>query len=605
MPHNIDLFSIPLKYTPIPAFVSSSKIKAASNPVVISHSTQQHVSERRQKMSDRDCAQIIYNQIKNASCYKKTESMLKRIINKDNVIGILSEYQHLSKGTSLNALPNAINRELFLDYETVKTVIINPLIRKATELKIDLRTLPNVDELINMPQANEYINILVDLIKNGSKLDNQQKLAKNLQTKYARPTFNENEYTLQSLKKQYPAPEYTVEENKEKDLIVVSKNNSLIKQVFKNKENHTFKIYEYNNNIKTKAIYVENNVITDINLYNSSGEKSSKKIEIEYGKNGKVSYLGTEENEYKFDAEGNLFNPDALVKDIKSIGLVSKIALKKINKDNICSVINWFEYKYKQDFFDFVKKNKNLSFEEKQNYLNKFQNLLMDALNYDKNYQSNIQISNDFYHGKSYKVKFNGYKAVITDVAKKTSVCIDLDKILSMGSRNKIDFAKTLQKLPGEILLILAKECNHLYDRNDDSEMFYKLGKLTTGFAYSKSFNSAGYATPLHNITAQNHKDTIVHELGHLIDYYMGGCKFSWNIKYRRTYEKEQDAYISKIGEEAQRAYHSESAGELFSEVVRGILTNDKSLCKQIRKDFPQSFDNAVKCYKEYISKLL
>ena len=386
---------MPLKYIPVPVYVPQTNLITGVFPATDKKNITNSTLKYNPKMTDKTCVEIIYNQIKNASCYKKTEKLLKDTINKDNVIGILKEYKNIKK----SALSNDIDHEFFLDYETVKEVIVKPLIQKAKELKKDLKSLPSYDELKNINQVNEFIIMIIKLIENEFELDNNQKLAQNLQQQYARPNFKPNDYELGNLKQKYPEPRYKVEENDKNSIIIVTKNNIMIKQIFKNKNNNgiNYEIYEYDDNgNKLRRIEVKNDKITELYIYNTPGNKKDRTT-IEYY-DGKIKYLERKENghfkEYEFNDNGNLYDLESIVNKLKLKSLASKMALKEISKNNILRIMSHFNYTYKEDFCDFIRKNKYLSFDEKKYYLKKFEYMAMDAAGFDKNYKSNTKISN-------------------------------------------------------------------------------------------------------------------------------------------------------------------------------------------------------------------
>lgn len=619
------------------------------------------------KMSDKDCAQMIFNQIKDISCYWKTEEIIKNTINKDNVVGILKAYKDIAKRADITALSHDIDNELALNYETVKKYVVKSLIQKAKELKIDMSSLVKYDELKNLLNVNEYISLIVALIDKKEEANKNLELASNLQKKYARPKFNPEQYTLENLKKQYPAPQYKIEISKDKSEINVKNSKDIVIKSIRTEiyDNTTYKyVYEFDNNDKsTKSMTFVNNQLYTLHKIEKKPKTNTSEYVIEYNKDGGIKHLYIADSittrSFKFDKSGQLYYQVVIKTDtntteeidydsqtgmikskkhdgiiyatyhnngmrasvggkeyfsngvpmelstfcelIKVPGITSKQLLEEIKEDNILDVVTYFKNTFKQDFFKFIKNVKFLLPETKEKYLRKFEPILIKASGFDKNYKSKTRVSNKYYTGDNYNVKFYNYKAVITNTDKQTSISIDLDKLLNgMDECDKIIFAATIQRLPGEALTNLAKECNKMYNRADDNTISNWLEKNIKRSGYSRPIESAGYAGPFHNITTRNEVGTIIHELGHLIDFYIGGMKYSWNSNNKEVYTKEQKNYLLKHAD-SPRPYYEENIQEYFAEFIRGILLNDEELLDKMKIDNHESFELALKCYKDYM----
>ena len=127
--------NIPLKYVSQEQFVSTSKVKVVTLPVVKQNPAQKKsVSMIKPKTTPKELAQMLFNQISGPSLNKNTIAILKMITN-ENVADVIIEYQKISKK---NSLMIDIDNEYGLDIDSNSSEIISGLKKiKRMELLIN------------------------------------------------------------------------------------------------------------------------------------------------------------------------------------------------------------------------------------------------------------------------------------------------------------------------------------------------------------------------------------------------------------------------------------------------------------------------------------
>ena len=131
---------------------------------------------------------------------------------------------------------------------------------------------------------------------------------------------------------------------------------------------------------------------------------------------------------------------------------------------------------------------------------------------YDPNLTiENTSVSNKLYQGDSYSVKYNGYNVTIENKTKNRITRLNLSNLLAgMSQDDKLNFIKTIQKLPAEVLEDMAIELDNLQSTS---------GVNMHTVQSNPDFVAGGfYSSDSDSITTK--PQHIVHELGHAIDYH-------------------------------------------------------------------------------------
>ena len=158
-------------------------------------------------------------------------------------------------------------------------------------------------------------------------------------------------------------------------------------------------------------------------------------------------------------------------------------------------------------------------------------------------YIENTSVSNNLYQGDLYSVQYSGYSVKIYNKTKNTTTILNLSNLLvGMSQNDKLNFMKTIQKLPAEVLEDMAIELDCLQSSSgQDMHIIQSNPDFRAGGYYSSSTDS---------ITTN--PSSLVHELGHAIDYHgennMSGKnnmdRITDDSKFKQAFQKGLERYI-------------------------------------------------------------
>lgn len=136
----------------------------------------------------------------------------------------------------------------------------------------------------------------------------------------------------------------------------------------------------------------------------------------------------------------------------------------------------------------------------------------------------NDQVSNKLYEGDVYSVEYNQYHIKITNKTKNYTKTLNLSNLLNgMNDKDKVIFMKKIQTLPGEVLEDLAIEVDRL-ESSTGKDMHVKPS--------NPNFEAGGYFKS-NNDSITTNESSLVHELGHAVDFYNNGNVSSNNNNSR------------------------------------------------------------------------
>lgn len=265
--------NISLKFVPPEQYVFTSKIKVGTTPVVDKNKKTKHTvqSEKKPKVSPKELAQMLFNQISGPSLNKNTIALLN-MVTKENVSEVITEYQKLSKN---NTLMKDIDEEWGLDINTVKEYLTKKLIDQAKTLKIDLTGIKPLSNITTMDELEDVMTILTKIV--FQKLSMKNTIAEIRQ-----------ENSIENIKKQYTPDKYDIKTD-ENSCIILTKDGT-----------------------KFKEVYYYDNKAACIILYNSHGQivESYGLDDNSYGKSN-----------YFYDSEGKLLKKE--ITSYNEIGTIS------------------------------------------------------------------------------------------------------------------------------------------------------------------------------------------------------------------------------------------------------------------------------------------
>ena len=526
--------NIPLKFVPPEQYVSTSKVKVESKPVLTTNAAKpkQLVKEsNKPKTFPKDLAQMIFYQISGLSFNKKTIALLD-MITKDNVAEVITEYQKLSKN---NSLMKDIDEEYGLDINTVKEYIGKKLVEQAKILGVNLDGLRSLEKITDIDELNDLLKIISQKVKTCQD-----------SIKKAEKIISEN--TLQSLKKQYPSDKYYIVENEHK------------------LGTKTYKVHSKKDDSSVKFILVQDDYLS-VNYYdNNRIIKSYAMVKNQNTPNSKFRMYT--ENYYEYDEKNK----------VKSNTLYSYDT-----EDGIL--------KYKSIFTD----RDDVELETINNALSLYDTNKLTLFN--------NQVKNKNYTGDKFDIKFDGYKATITNKTKNQTFKLDVSKMLDnkyMKEEDKQAFLNEIKTLPGEVLADLSIECNLIGNRNNMNKEFDEKELKAIGEYMSHAFNSGGIAYGFHSaMLAMPNRAIITHELGHLMhfcgkDRYHDISDGTWDGDFIKTFESELPNYLKflETHKDSSRHYCSENQDEFFAETYTYLMLGETGHGEDdvIQKFFPKSY---------------
>lgn len=260
-----------------------------------------------------------------------------------------------------------------------------------------------------------------------------------------------------------------------------------------------------------------------------------------------------------------------------------------------------YSNKYNQDLEDDIASCKYIDDNVKENYFK----VLNDYS--DKLVIKNSKIKNEFWEGDSFNIKFQGNNVFITNTSNNKKSSINMDKLFeNMNIKHKVSMMKYFQTLPGEVLFDISIECKNI-DSMAEAKVRKFIDKLLSGI-YTKA--AAYYHPGRDKITSRN-DDTLIHELGHAIDYHYRYKFFNLSeANNNKAFDKafklglaryEKDGYKKDNNIQmfsGKNEYCTTNKVELFAECYDLLMTGDNHSADCILYYFPECLEEAKKILK-------
>ena len=349
-----------------------------------------------------------------------------------------------------------------------------------------------------------------------------------------------SDYTFEALKKRYPNKDYTI-----------TQENGEIKVLSKKLHNYVLIVCTSGDRLLVKNL-AKDNYLWEERFYDNDGQIIWHRDE---NANEHYPIIENLHDAFKSNNQKEIFK-----------------FLNMISLSNIRIMYDQYNDTFKTDLMSDIEKLSDNRIKDKvKNYIT---NLLSKKYDY-KNKPfviNNSQIKNSYYTGKSYSIKYDTDKITITDKSSNTSKVIDLNKLgKDLSFADKIELKSKLQKIPGEVLMDMAIEI----DGFRSATTFDKIGKTGAGAFYTSKENVI--VLRIKKGDNQIDKNTIVHELGHAIDftgYIINSATSSSCSNFMQTFQKELDLY-KKDGHN-----QSEGSGDFYSNLIEEnyCTTNEKEM---------------------------
>lgn len=341
--------------------------------------------------------------------------------------------------------------------------------------------------------------------------------------------------------------------------------------------------------------------VTGSEIYKDIENDYSGKSERELIEKLENAYTSTKDEEYTGWNDGKL-NNEQIAKNLHDI-IYSKdwnrgqqlLKLLKENADpvNINLIIE--EYKNLTGGRDLQEDANIVSCSINDYRINK----LFDSLLHFKNL--NTSINNKYWQGDSHNVVREGSVFTITNNKTNEMRQIDLVELLknfkTSEERNK--FVKKLQEMPAEVLMDIAAEQQSFICLN---------GKTVVSTENGAGCNAAGYyssgtdqvAVHIQGLYSMGFIDTLVHEMGHALDYNKqngnNNSSATNNEYYLQIFNEEMEEYLAAGNKRyvygefhlTNSTYATANEREMFAECYALLMTGDCSSKKVIEKYFPR-----------------
>jgi len=274
-----------------------------------------------------------------------------------------------------------------------------------------------------------------------------------------------------------------------------------------------YRVETSRNDSKTISTYYNNNdeIVRIIENYNQ------KKVICKDYVNGILySTMSSDSPEIKYNAVD-------LMNEIYCGNFYSKInennvekLIKLLNKDNIINCCMKYSELHNKDFITFL-------YSKVSDINNKHRERLIRHIEKCLGYQPNKKITNSQVKTQNYTspyvydVVFDGNQVSIYNKTTNKTSKIDIDKIFKDSERkfDKLAIISIMQKLPGEILEFIANEKISLISLYDNASKKMQDTFKKRGLA---AFSGL-YRNDIEQIIVDASANTIVHEVGHAVDY--------------------------------------------------------------------------------------
>lgn len=340
--------------------------------------------------------------------------------------------------------------------------------------------------------------------------------------------------------------------------------------------------------------YNDNGNITEEKITRSS--KPNDYIKNTYEDNGTkiFSYDGLTEK-YDCPIADELKN---LIYAKNSLGLpvskdeeIKELVLGKLNSENIALISQAYEkntgkslstdladeWAISESDMKEIKAHIEKCFGEKEGYKPEFKN-------------DNSQVDNKYYKGEPYSVVQNGNIITATNTKTNEKYEVNLDKLFeNVSPDKKAALLKIIQTLPGEVIADLSIEADSI------------------NYAPPKGTIFGFYQPGKDEITTTTHKETLVHELRHALDYngyIFNTSSIGGSDAFEKAYNEEMKNYLAAGNQRwSEEKGHSLEGGynyctknekEMFAEIYTFLMLGKNQSQQVIEKYFPKTLE-AVK----------
>lgn len=500
-------------------------------------------------------------------------------------------------------------------------------------------------------ETTKHTNIKCHPIYKDLILDSQGNIDKQqFSLGYLKTKYNETEYNF-DIKEENNEKIITVKNKKTSKIVCTLKTNHdgsegiYINYIDGNKNSYKFSyssVYEAERITKDKHsikhIYVDKNKISDIITSDANNYYTLKHFDI----NGKIGSLKTyqlqngqkinyksidyhngypykqnayteyEENILVQDLYRNLTNRNNYGYVVIDKAVIDNIT-NRIDKNNIDEVLNEFSNKYGKSILHYLKCGYGLDDKTRETLISHIDKCYEAAHDYNPKLKIiDSRVNNPYYTSKhTYDVTFDNDLITIADKTTGKQAQINLKKLLEKfdSPQEKFEIKKTLQKLSGEVLMLIAKEGVTFASIPDNEKNTTKRQNIVAN--YHRESNVINLCIESINTS------TIIHELGHAIDYSnilgepfatKGGyfSKFNkyYNIGIKRYLN---DGYIKTSSHENSKKnslYFATCEEELFAEILTLLyMGEDTTECG--RQKIPKYFRECIDIERDIIDKYL
>ena len=287
--------------------------------------------------------------------------------------------------------------------------------------------------------------------------------------------------------------------------------------------------------------------------------------------------------------------------------------VKKITSSNVYLVLKKYRELYGQNLDVAIKNEWGLDKKTKQEALIHIEKCMEELIKYDKNFKNdNTKIENEYYVGEEYSVEQEGEILFVKNKRTDEEYQLDLAMLTEdLPILDRVQMKQFLQLSSGEILADIAMELSRSFNTNDTliENWIDKMRIKAYGFNTPKI--SGYYEITDDYITISSvSRRTIVHELGHAMDYNGedNESSVSKNMEFMIVYQEEMSAYLADgnkafSGENDVSNYATRNENEMFAECYSLIMNGFCDSQTIIEKYFPKTLAEAKK-HIEYVRSL-
>jgi len=493
-------------------------------------------------------------------------------------------------------------------------------VEKAQDNKVLNSIFSRVDDGDGVVEENE-VNLLKKLLEKADGLiknlagdkeisnEELQELDKQLEKKKMNladvefeviQKINKDDYSFEAIKQRYPEDKFEIRQDYSAISVINKANGKEILRVIEDKG----------------EIYITEN-----------DDNGKEKLFRNFDKDGELRF---------YDKDSVRHNPiaDMIYKSVSArttLGLGTTSVdflgnIMKISPKNALDVAKYYRECYGQSLEDAINQEWGLDENIKKQALEHFEKCLSAAYGFDENYSNeNSKVENKYYQGKSYSVKQEGNVIAIKNNASEKEYQLDLEELIkNFPLEDKAKLRAIIQQLPGEVLADIAVELDSSFTNADEtfsSVHVVNILRKVCGVCNAE----ACYSVRTNSVDTTARESTIVHELGHAVDYNGIDKNISSiinNEEFNNIFKEEMNAYLaaghtrynSKVGD-FDNCYFREGGGrysskyatydeqEMFAECYAMLMTGECKSRDLIEDFFPKTLQVIAK-HIEYVRSL-